>query len=436
MKKVPDSNRPTIYICVEIKNREFYSQVLLADYLVKSGFRCYLGTHAAIFAILSSKKSKSGIFFDKGTLPESKMKWVKTKCEFIAILDQEAGPAVNDASKARAQVLTRLYPGSIPLIDRYFCIGPIIFREAKILFAEDSNKVRMTGWPRIDFFRFFGQEVYKRQIQEIRRQYGKFLLFVSDFPVINIKKQYTDDGEDFGTTVQLLHNAIESIKSWDANETVLPIIVRPHLMEDPRIWQSLLGKLTKTQVIKTLEITPWILASEGIIHRGSTSSIQAKLASKPIYFLESAARINLDTPQVLLSDYVISTSKPPSPIVLSDAQARLEKASAILNPLILLENNPAIFRVARELVALLTKSEPPIKLWNVLFSQVNFNAMKRVVGLLLHEMKWFFRFSVSPPYSAFVPEGLKRREIEGILDSLGSRNIRIRFVTKNCWELS
>ena len=431
------TKKPTIYICVEVKNREFYSQILLAEFIARAGFRCYVGTHAAIFALLRKKKDKSGIFFDKGTLPKSRMEWIKTKCEFIVVLDQEAGPTFNDPSKVNAQVLERLYPGSIPLIDRYFCIGPIIYKVAQSLFGKNADKVKMTGWPRIDLFRFYGKEIYSKEIQAIRRKYGKFLLFVSDFPVISMSKKYVGDGEDFEKTVQLLENAALSIKEWDANNRILPIIVRPHLTEDPRVWNSLLGKLKKTEVNKTSEITPWILASEGVIHRGSTTSIQAKLAGKPLYFLDTAAKIGLNTPQAQISDFVVNQSNPPlfySQI--ANLQVKDDISTGILKSLILLEHDPAINRIVQEIVLLSPIHEKSISASTVILSQINARAFKRVVGLLLHEIKWILKLSVLPPYSAFVPHGLKRKEIERVVLSRGIKDLRTRFVTKNCWEIT
>lgn len=117
-KRIP---RQTVYICVEIKNRELDSQVLLAANLALEGFRCIIGSHASIFAVLKAKKGKGGIFFDKGTLPSSKMKWIRTKCESIVVMDQELGPPLENPIEHLEGWPSRIYPETDELIDKYLC---------------------------------------------------------------------------------------------------------------------------------------------------------------------------------------------------------------------------------------------------------------------------------------------------------------------------
>ena len=83
-----------LYIPIELKNRELDSQVILAAEACLRGFRVYLGSHAAIYTALRTKKFRAGIFLDKGTKVESLTKWIKTKCERVFILDQELSPSL------------------------------------------------------------------------------------------------------------------------------------------------------------------------------------------------------------------------------------------------------------------------------------------------------------------------------------------------------
>ena len=79
------SKRPTIYICIEQKNREYDEKLLLAAELTLKGYRCYIGTHAAIWALLRVKNEQSGIYFDKGTQLPIIMNWIKTKCKYLYV---------------------------------------------------------------------------------------------------------------------------------------------------------------------------------------------------------------------------------------------------------------------------------------------------------------------------------------------------------------
>ena len=55
--------KPNVYIPVEIKYREFLSNILLESFAVKSGFRVYIGSKDAIATLINTKKNKGGIFF-------------------------------------------------------------------------------------------------------------------------------------------------------------------------------------------------------------------------------------------------------------------------------------------------------------------------------------------------------------------------------------
>ena len=57
--------KPNLYLPIEIKYREFLSNLLLASFAVKSGFRVYIGSKDAIATLINTKNDKGGIFFIK-----------------------------------------------------------------------------------------------------------------------------------------------------------------------------------------------------------------------------------------------------------------------------------------------------------------------------------------------------------------------------------
>ena len=50
-----------VYIPIEIKPREFVSQLLLSGALVKMGIRVYLGSKQSIDDLIKHKKNKKGV---------------------------------------------------------------------------------------------------------------------------------------------------------------------------------------------------------------------------------------------------------------------------------------------------------------------------------------------------------------------------------------
>ena len=61
-----NSKRKEVYIPIEIKPREFISQLLLGGELAKIGFRVYLGTKKAIDELVENKNNKEGVYLYKG----------------------------------------------------------------------------------------------------------------------------------------------------------------------------------------------------------------------------------------------------------------------------------------------------------------------------------------------------------------------------------
>ena len=104
--------KPTLYICIEIKSREYDSQILLAAYAARRGYRVYLGTHAAIYALLRKKKKKEGILLDKSTQPRERMLWLRKKVDRYCILDAELSPILIE-TVAREEFPTRIYEDTI-----------------------------------------------------------------------------------------------------------------------------------------------------------------------------------------------------------------------------------------------------------------------------------------------------------------------------------
>lgn len=444
------SKRPTIYICIEQKNREYDEKLLLAAELTLKGYRCYIGTHAAIWGLLRVKNEQSGIYFDKGTQLPIIMNWIKTKCKYFVVMDVELGPVIRNVDLMFSPfndfpAISRLYPGSDEIIDRFLCIGPRIFEGARAAFPKNVSVAVMTGWPRMDIWENIGSELYKREIASIRNKHGKFLLFASDFTFITDPGIYGSREEElshFGwnlkTNFDFFMKTVEILKVWDENPNVPAVILRPHISEDPRVWKKALGNTTKTHVIHSGDITQWILASEGLIHRGSTTAVQAVLANKPTYFLAESTNFDGNEITHQISNFTVGKEFPPVPQF--NLPINLETRSQQLQIL-----EKVLFRTARsstqEVIDVLqnlidtpTLSHSRMKL---IFDQINIRSFRRLVGLLRHELRWKFKLTTAPSQLHFTPFGLGPFEVKRMLNLNEKYNeIRVRRMTINLWEFT
>ena len=441
-----ENTRPTVYICIEQKNREYDEKILLAAELGMQNFRCYIGTHAAIWALLRTKKERSGIYFDKGTqLPET-MKWIKSVCEYIVIMDVELGPVVKNIDYMFSPFLdyphlSRLYPESEKSIDKYLCIGPKIFDHAIEAFGKDREKVVMTGWPRMDLWEGLGSELYSKDIIKIRRKHGKFLLFASNFTSISDpgREDISDiEWEIKSLNFDLFSKTISILKIWDKDPNVPKIIIRPHISEDAQIWKIALGKLKKTFIIHKGDITPWLFASEGLIHRGSTTSIQAELGNKNTYYISEVAENGDDDVSQRISRYIVGTGSSPRfyPSYVNLDADRL-KSRKILESVLFFSPSGATQEVVDSLVDLNSVPIEKHRANKLRVSQFNKKAALRALGLVKHELTWKLSLTRLPSQLHNTPWGLGLLRIKKVMKLKSKyQQLNVRLITFNLWEIS
>ena len=310
------NKKKNLFLPIEFKYREFLSKIFLAFYAVNSGFRVYIGSSESIFRLIKSKNIKGGIFFFKGGLELIPLKELKKKCNNFVILDEELGTVKNDYAKIAN---SRIWPNTQKLIDRYYVIGNYGYEASKNIFPEMSSKIRCTGWPRIDLWRKDNDYLFKKKTDLILKKYGNFILFSSDFGYnsqkvidqrLNAYKyslwkskrdQYHFEKVRADKTFKEFNFFKKLLKDYDKIKGSPLIIIRPHPADDIQAWLDFSKQLKKIKVIYEGEITPWINASSGVIHRGCSAAIQAHMRGLPIgYFVTDNAKI-YETPYIISS---------------------------------------------------------------------------------------------------------------------------------------
>jgi hypothetical protein len=173
-------------------------------------------------------------------------------------------------------------------------------------------------------------------------------------------------------------------------------------------------------------VTPWVLASSGVIHAGSTVSLEAKLAGKTVGLLAGNAKIDPRNLTTITSDYIVNKN---------GRKDIIDKESE-LSDFVFLESEPSINRIIDEIKKIELIGESKVNKLMVALMQLNLNKLIRLVGLIKHEIKWKLKLTTAPPYTNFVPKGIRKRDITKITHSEKvSSGVRIRRITLNCWEL-
>ncbi|WP_339409869.1 surface carbohydrate biosynthesis protein [Pseudomonas sp. EA_35y_Pfl2_R5] len=293
------SAKPTLYLPIEIKAREFKSKVLIAVIAAESGFRVYMGTKRSIDRlVLEATEEKGGIYFYKGGKSISDLAKIKEKVDSFVVLDEEMGPAVHDLDMYCRR---RIYPGTESLIDKLFVIGHEHQNKLEQARPGLAGRVFVTGWPRVDLWRSEFRGQYSCDGDEIRARYGKFILFSSDFGFLTegrvlqeierFQKISTSD-IDVDNYKRLAWSAyndfndfVDFVRRIDTDERFPPLIIRPHPAEEISEWTLRLSGLKKVKIIFEGEVGIWLYAAAGLVHRGCTTAVQAHVAGIPSVYL-------------------------------------------------------------------------------------------------------------------------------------------------------
>ena len=210
--------------------------------------------------------------------------------------------------------------GSLQYVSRLYYVGPQAKETAiKCLEGVDPDIVQAFGWPRVDLWMPSKHHISNDAVKKIHAEFGDgFLLFSSDFG-INSQRLLEERSlrlELFGAkktkyelefmrkqqegSYRSFVQFLDLLREMDSDSRIPMIIVRPHPAEDHKVWLEKTSDLKKTKVVYQGEITPWLLASKGLLHRGCTTAIQASISEVKTGFLASYSDTNSNSivPQI------------------------------------------------------------------------------------------------------------------------------------------
>lgn len=152
----------------------------------------------------------------------------------------------------------------------------------------------VTGHPRFELCRPKYRLLYESEVQALRQQFGRIILFNTNF--------ICNDAKGMGATLQLCNvkpeererrtffidqccnssvkwaRFIQLINHLSNQFPEFHIVVRPHPSENLHRYTSLLNYVPRVTVLRSGTLQAWLLASEALIHDGCTTGIEAYLA--------------------------------------------------------------------------------------------------------------------------------------------------------------
>jgi surface carbohydrate biosynthesis protein len=285
----------TVFLPIEITQREFASKLLLAIELIKKGMPVIIG-HKGPVLKLALEAKQPGIFFNKGTSAgglENIHELLKKKNFGFVAQDEEAGIIFDNFNDF---YINRPALRSVNKLDLFFTWGQEEFNFLIKKFGK--NIVKNYGGLRSCFWGDFGKTFYQSNTDSLKKKYGNYILIASNLATYNsslgkdedYKREIKSWGKFFKPEAykELFENEkkiffqykdlIEFI-SKKFNKTV---ILRPHPSESKQVWQDTLKGIKNVFVEKKGDLLPWILASDFLIQNNCTSAIEASTVGIPV----------------------------------------------------------------------------------------------------------------------------------------------------------
>jgi surface carbohydrate biosynthesis protein len=289
-----------LYIPIELKNREFFSKVLLAKYAAQRGFRVFLGRKSELSAL--ALRMPPGVYHGLGTVENLSGLYqsLVDRGNRVTVIDEEGLITFSDEMYLDLKVS----PRTLAIIDRLFAWGAEHRRVLADGRPATAHKLRISGSPRFDLLKPAFRGVYDSEIAELRRRHRRFVLICMSFGNCNhyirgldyvqslIEKKVLRTPRDIAAYRRYLANKmnawLEFLRAIPLLATAYPevdFVIRPHPSESSDPYRELGAAHANVFTSDDFSIHPWVLTAEAVVHHYCTSSVEAFAAGTPGFAL-------------------------------------------------------------------------------------------------------------------------------------------------------
>ena len=283
---------------VEVKARGLEGRLLLAAHAAAQGWKVVVGRKNQLNATLHDQPR--GLYFDKSIQTQAigQITYIKALGNTYAAIDEEG--LVHEGG-ATAYVRRRFSTRTLAAT-RAFCTWGEA--QAEVMRAAEptlADRLKVTGNPRVDLWRPEMHDLHRERVEQIRAEVGAFVLFPSNFanvigadgPLLTqrfgeVTGHYADPAERkrFGDYLDLRRGILDRLRVALVHlARELPpghvLVVRPHPSEDHAFWSDVAAGEPRVVVRYDGPLTPWMLASDGVVHSNCTTGVEAAVAGVP-----------------------------------------------------------------------------------------------------------------------------------------------------------
>ena len=296
-------SKPLLLIPVENQVRELDPKLLLSCVAALRGFPSLIGPRRKMhFHVPSFPR---GIYLSKSMTAASDLMFriMSNLGHEIVAWDEEALVHL----PAETYYSRRLSPVAMAFVSHFFAWGEDsaeLWRRYPGL--PKNAMIHVTGNPRNDLLRPELHAYYDKDVEEIRRVFGNFILVNTNFnhvnafsPVQNLFQPVENVGQlpEFGRAAKGMSRAYaEGLRDHKqavfedfqhmipALEKAFPeytIVVRPHPTESQQTYHDIAARCERVKVTNEGNVVPWILATKALVHNGCTTGAEAYVMRVP-----------------------------------------------------------------------------------------------------------------------------------------------------------
>lgn len=290
--------RRRLTIPVEIFNREFDAKVLLSCFAAERGFSVIIGAKRDINLNLASLPRSIYLPINLHNRNQTTTYLLANLGHTLAGMDEEAIVYCSPEVYVKEKLGTSVFPQ--PKL--FLAWGSENARIWKSQKNYNGMPVHITGNSRTDLLRPELQQYWTQQVKDIRQKYGKIILINTNFGKLNnfrpnkgdekkaldaaTQSPSTVDQQELGMAkhrFELFHHFQEMVGEVGRAFPTHTVLIRPHPSESHETWKQAAKGCSNVQVHFEGHVTPWLLASDAIIHNSCTTGLEGFLLHRQVF---------------------------------------------------------------------------------------------------------------------------------------------------------
>lgn len=288
---------------IETLARELDYRLVLAALCAREDRSIFLGHARAIEAIVPLLRG--GVYLGQKVLkaPPAKMTTLyalrKRQIRYL-FHHEEGGVFFGDLEGVRKKLLSQTDLANLTDEEAIFAWGEYQAACYGAYRPDMRHRIYVVGHPRFDLLRTEYRGLYDEEVADLRKRYGKFILFNSSFGVSNgrdplsffFHHQRGFQPQAVATRRPMLfawaHQAraqallVEFVDRVAEHFPEHALILRPHPSEDETFYRTLLGAIPNVHITRAGGVQPWMIAADVIVHENSTSGLEAAIGGRPV----------------------------------------------------------------------------------------------------------------------------------------------------------